>query len=109
MKRNQNHSITAMKPKTTVVMRDMIQQIRATFPFAMSEQELCAETCSFGCSIKLLAYMDIELCEWEKRLGDGEIPNFGDIQKLAQSSRKIYKILEKNHLVGETVSRKTAL
>ena len=98
-----------MKPKTTVVMRDMIQQIRDTFPFAMSEQELCAETCSFGCSIKLLAYMDIELCEWEQRLDNGEIPNFGDIQKLVQSSRKIYKILEKNHLVGESVPSKAVL
>ena len=33
-----------MKPKTTVVMRNIIQQVRDNFPFAMTEKELCAET-----------------------------------------------------------------
>jgi hypothetical protein len=88
-----------MKPKTTVVMRDIIQQIRENFPFAMSEQELCAETCSHGCSIKLLEYMDMEITAWEQRLDNGEVPNLGDIQKLSKSSTKIYQTLEKNHLV----------
>ena len=41
-----------MKPKTTVVMRNIIQQVRDNFPFAMTEKELCAETCSHGCSIR---------------------------------------------------------
>lgn len=90
--------VTAMKPKTTVVMRNIIQQVRDNFPFAMSEAELCAETCSHGCSIKLLEYMDQEITEWEQRLDNGEIPNLGDIQKLSKSSQKIYKVLEKNNL-----------
>ncbi|MBU0653691.1 MAG: hypothetical protein KJ914_01000 [Gammaproteobacteria bacterium] len=89
-----------MKPKTSVVMRNIIQQIRENFPFAMTEQELCAETCSHGCSMKLLEYMDMEITAWEQRLDNGEIPNLGDIQKLSKSSKKIYRILEKNQLVG---------
>jgi hypothetical protein len=88
-----------MKPKTTVVMRNIIQQVRDNFPFAMTEKELCAETCSHGCSIKLLAHIDQEITEWEQRLDNGEIPNVGDIQKLSTLSQKIYKVLEKNHLV----------
>lgn len=92
-----------MKPKTSVVMRSIIQQIRENFPFAMTEQQLCAETCSYGCSIKLLEYMDMEITEWEQRLDNGEIPTLGDIQKLSKSSMKIYRTLEKNHLVSGVV------
>jgi hypothetical protein len=92
-----------MKPKTTVVMRNIIQQIRENFPFAMTEQQLCAETCSHGCSMKLLEYMDMEITAWEQRLDNGEIPNFDDIQKLSKSGMKIYRILEKNPLVSGVV------
>ncbi|MDD5393171.1 MAG: hypothetical protein PHE17_09150 [Thiothrix sp.] len=95
-----------MKPKTTVVMRNIIQQIRENFPFAMSEQELCAETCSHGCSMKLLEYMDMEITEWEQRLDNGEVPNLGDIQKLSKSSTKIYQTLEKNQLVKGAESKR---
>lgn len=89
-----------MKPKTSVVMRDIIRQIRANFPFALSEQELCAQTCSHGCAIKLLEYMDMEISAWEQRLDNGEIPNLGDIQKLSKSSLKIYRVLQQNKLVS---------
>ena len=89
-----------MKPKTTVVMFNIIQQVRATFPLAMTEQELCAETCGYGCPKKLLEYIDMEITDWEQRLANGEIPNFGDIQKLSKTSRNIYRILEKNNLVN---------
>lgn len=92
-----------MKPKTTVVMRDIIRQIRENFPFALSEQELCAQTCSHGCSIKLLEYIDMEINEWEQRLDKGEIPTLGDIQKLSRSSLKIYRVLQQNKLVSDVV------
>jgi hypothetical protein len=97
-----------MKPKTTVVMRNIIQQIRENFPFAMSEQALCAETCSHGCSIKLLEYMDMEITAWEQRLDNGEVPNLGDVQKLSKSGTNIYRILEKNHLVSGVVEGQNA-
>ena len=53
-----------------------------------------------GCSIKLLEYIAMELESWECRLDDGDIPNFGDLKKLARSSNKIYLALLKNGLVG---------
>ena len=95
--------VVDMKPKTTVVMFNIIQQIRETFPFAMSEQELCAEICSYGCPKKLLEYIDMEITEWEKRLESGEIPNFRDIQKLSKTGRNIYRVLKKNNLVNSDV------
>lgn len=88
-----------MKPKTDVVLLDIIQQIRDSFPFEMSEDEMCADTCSYGCPKNLLEYIHAEITEWEHRLENGDIPNFRDIQKLAKTSKKIYRILEKNHLV----------
>jgi hypothetical protein len=92
--------LVGMKPKTTVVMSNIIQQIRTTFPFAMTEQELCADTCSYGCPKKLLEYIDMEISGWELRLENGEIPNFGDIQKLSKTGEKIYGVLKKNNLVN---------
>lgn len=88
-----------MKPKTPEVMRDIITQIRAKFPFALSSEDLCAETCSYGCPLKLLEYMDAEISQWEMRLNEGQIPTLGDIAKLSKTSRRIYTVLEKNHLV----------
>lgn len=94
-----------MKPNTTAVMRSIIDQIRENFPFALSSEDLCAETCSYGCPLKLLEYMDAELSDWEARLHEGQVPTFGDIAKLTKTSRRIYTVLEKNHLVsGEIVS-----
>lgn len=37
----------------------------------------------------------------EHRLDSGGIPNFGDIQKLVKTSKKIYRILEKNNLIEQ--------
>jgi hypothetical protein len=89
-----------MKPRTPVVMSNIIRQVRAAFPFEMTEQELCAETCSYGCPKKLLEYIDMELTDWEQRLVKGEIPSFGDIQKLTKTSKNIYRVLKKNNIVN---------
>ena len=93
-----------MKPRTTVVMQRIIQQIRANFPFAMTEQELCSDTCGYGCPMKLLEYMDQEISEWEHRLKNNEIPSFKDIQKLSKLSQNIYNILKINNLVDDSCS-----
>jgi hypothetical protein len=89
-----------MKPKTDVVMADIIQQIKEAFPFEMSEEEMCAETCSHGCPKNLLEYIHMEITEWEQRLEKGESPNFRDIQRLSKTAKKIYAILEKNNLIN---------
>lgn len=89
-----------MKPRTDVVMSDIIHKIKDTFPFSLSEEELCGDTCSHGCALKLLDYLYMEITEWEERLENGEIPNFKDIQKITKMSKNIYRVLEKNNLVG---------
>lgn len=89
-----------MKPKTDVVMANMIQQIRDSFPFDISEEEMCADSCSHGCPRNLLEYMHAEISDWEQRLEKGDIPNFRDIQKLSNAGKKIYRVLEKNNLVN---------
>ncbi len=81
-------------------MFNIIQQVRATFPLTMTEQELCTKTCSYGCPKKLLEYIDMEITDWEQRLENGEIPNFGDIQKLSKTSENIYRVLKKNNIVN---------
>ncbi len=90
-----------IKPKTNVVMLNVIQKIRENFPFSISEQELCAGTCSHGCPKKLLEYIHMEITDWEQRLENGEIPNFRDIEKITKTSKKIFRVLEKNNLVKE--------
>ncbi len=81
-------------------MRNIIQKIKEQFPFDITEAELCAETCSFGCPRKLLDYTHMEITDWEERLENGDIPNFQDIKRLSKTSTKIYCVLEKNKLVG---------
>ena len=84
-------------------MVNIIQQIRETFPFDISEEKLCAETCCCGCPKKLLEYMQMEITEWERRLENGDIPNFRDIQKLSKTGKNIYRVLEKNNLVKNDI------
>lgn len=88
-----------MKADTTTVMRKMIQQIREEFPFELGEEQLCTDTCSVGCPLKLLEYMEQEVLEWEARLDQGEVPNFRDLQSLEKTGKKIHDVLQKNQLV----------
>lgn len=64
--------------------------------------EVCSDECK-SCSIKLIEYIAMELENWEARLDDGAIPNFGDLNKLAKSSKKIHRALQKNGLVNDSL------
>lgn len=87
-----------MKPDTTEAMQTLIKQIRETTPFDMPVALMCNGPCT-GCAKKLLDYLDMELLDKEKNLKEGEIPNLGDIDKLAKTAKKIYRSLQKNGLV----------
>lgn len=87
-----------MKPDRTTAMRRLIRQVRFAMPFDLPEANLCSGKCN-GCSQKLLDYLDSELEDWECRLKSGETPDFGEIQRIAKTSNKVYKVLEKNELV----------
>jgi hypothetical protein len=91
------------KPDTRTAMYRLIEQIRRAIPFDLSENERCGEHCQ-GCSSKLLIYLETELDEWQIRLADGVIPNFGDLDRLARSSRKIHRILQQNGLLAPHAS-----
>ena len=81
-------------------MNNLISQVRKSVPFDTPQDELCNGPCT-GCPKKLMEYLDTQLEEWEADLQAGEEPTFGDIQKLAKTSRKIYGVLEKNNLIKD--------
>ncbi|WP_293268133.1 hypothetical protein [Neptunomonas sp.] len=87
-----------MKPNATTAMEALIEEVRFTIPFELPVSDLCSGICT-GCSKKLIDFLDIEIGEWEQRLQQGEKPGLGDIDKLAKTSRKIYRVLQKNQLV----------
>lgn len=87
-----------MKPDTTTAMHELINEVRFTVPFELPMSELCSGICT-GCSKKLIDFLDMELGEWEQRLKQGEKPGLGDINKLAKTSQKVFRVLQKNQLV----------
>jgi hypothetical protein len=87
-----------MKPDTTEAMQTLIKQIREAIPFDTPIALMCNGPCT-GCTKKLLDYLDMELLDKEKNLQDGEVPNLGEIDKLAKTAKKIYRSLQKNGLV----------
>ena len=89
-----------MKPDTSTAMHQLIEQVRNNIPFGMPVSDLCSGICN-GCSKKLIDYLDMELVDWEQRLDAGELPKLGDINRLAKTSGKIYRVLQKNQLIPE--------
>lgn len=87
-----------MKPNTQTAMRDLIRQVRTAIPFDVPAARDCPDLCK-GCTPKLLDLLDMELGDWERRLAAGETPTFGDIDRLAKMSRRIYKVLQSNGLL----------
>lgn len=83
-------------------MHHLIAQVRGAIPFDMPEAQVCLDGCE-GCSRKLLEYLETELTDWERRIDEGDIPNFGDLNTLAKSSRKIHAVLKKNGLIDDEV------
>ncbi len=81
-------------------MQQMIQNIRQAVPFDTPEADLCADAKSCQvCSMKLLEFLSMELDKWQQRLDEGYVPDFGDLSMLEKSSRKVYRVLQRNHLV----------
>ena len=89
------------KPNTTDAMHNLIHEVRTTLPLDLSPVEVCSDECR-SCSIKLIEYIAMELENWESRLDDGDIPDFGDLNRLARSSKKIHRALLKNGLVNDS-------
>ena len=79
-------------------MRRLITQMREAIPFGLNDEQICGDSCE-GCSSKLLIYLETELDAWESRLADGDIPNFGDLDRLARQGRKIHRVLQRNGVI----------
>jgi len=84
-------------------MRQLIAEVRDAVPFDTHASQVCSGECSL-CALRLLEYLDGELGAWEQRLEDGETPNFGDLSRLAKTSRKVHAALEKNRLIQSGVA-----
>lgn len=87
------------KPNTTEAMRNLISEVKTAIPLDVLPLDVCNDDCR-GCSIKLVEYISMELENWEYRLDEGDIPDFGDLNKLARSSKKIYAVLSRNGLIN---------
>jgi hypothetical protein len=92
--------MTVRKPDTQTAMRQLIEQIRITLPFNLSDEERCGDSCQ-GCSSKLLIYLETELDEWEVKLDQGIVPGFADLSRLAGQAKKIAAVLKRNGLITE--------
>lgn len=85
--------------RTPEAMTALIADIRTHIPFdELDETRVCSGLC-IGCPKKLLEYLEQEVEYWEGSLAVGDTPNLGDIQKLARSSTKIHKVLQKNEIL----------
>lgn len=90
-----------MKPDTRTAMQSLIDEVRNAIPFDTAEATLCADDASCqGCSVKLLEYLSMELDNWQQKLDDGVVPNFGELDRLGKTSKKVYKVLKKNGLIS---------
>ena len=87
-----------MKPDSATALRQLIDDIRARFPFDRAEAQICSGPCQ-GCSLKLLEYLDTELSEWEHRLCIGQRVGLAELSSLLRTSRKIARVLEKADLM----------
>lgn len=87
-----------MKPDAPTAMRQLIAQVRQALPFDLPEARVCDGPCE-GCSLKLLDFLETELDDWEQRLDQGEKPGLAELSRLAKSSSRIHRILERNGLV----------
>ncbi len=89
------------KPDTRTAMDLLIRRIRQALPFEDRAARLCSDDCRI-CSLKLLDYLEQELEGWEQRLARGERPDFGDLNRLADSGRKVRRALQAGGLLPST-------
>lgn len=87
------------KPDRATAMQNLITEVRSDFPFTVSEANICGTSC-VGCPKKLLELVDTELCDWEVKLSNGVVPNFGEISRLAKLCKNVRRGLVRNGLVS---------
>ena len=86
------------KPDRTTAMLNIIAQVRDEFPLNEPDANICGISC-IGCPKKLLEIVDDELCDWEAKINNGVVPNFGEIARLAKLCKNVRRGLKRNGLV----------
>lgn len=79
-------------------MRDLLARIRASLPFDAEETGSCTGDCQ-DCPQKVLACLDEELRDWERRLDAGETPGLADLSRLAGLGRDVGSALRRRGLL----------
>jgi len=87
-----------MKPTTTTAIKVLIEQAREKIPFGLSFDGNCEGRCD-ECPEKFMEFLDVNLNDWELRLGKGYIPDLGDVETLARDCKMVYRILQKRELI----------
>lgn len=87
------------KPDRTSAMLNLIRAVRNDFPFTVSEANICGISC-IGCPKKLLELVDTELCDWEQKISDGDVPKLGEISRLGKLCKNVRRGLKRNGLVN---------
>ncbi|WP_221799435.1 hypothetical protein [Oceanobacter mangrovi] len=88
------------KPVSQQAMLSLATQVRSGLPFHIPPKDLCQHSCK-GCPKKLMEFLDTELEDVERRLELGDDFSLGEISKLARTSQKIYRVMEKNGLLKQ--------
>ncbi|MCW3171839.1 hypothetical protein [Shewanella subflava] len=89
-----------MKPDRATAMKMLIAQALEHFPLGNPELAVCGsgKTCE-GCPKKLLEIVDSEINYWQSELEQGEIPTFGEIEKLAKLCNNVNRGLKRNGII----------
>ena len=88
------------KPDRVTAMRSIITLVKTEFPLTDPELSVCSDkTSCIGCPKKLLEIVDTEINHWESAIEQGEIPNFGEINRFAKLCKNVRRGLVRNNIL----------
>ncbi|MBB1437497.1 hypothetical protein EGC79_13960 [Shewanella vesiculosa] len=87
------------KPDRVSAMKQLIVQIKTTFPLDSVDIFKCgpANTC-VGCPKKLLDLVDSEVNYWDAALAQGVTPSLGDISRFGKLCKNVHRGLQRNNI-----------
>lgn len=86
------------KPDRKTAMLNIIELVKADFPFDAPEAQICGDTC-VGCPRKLIELVEGELLYWESYVERGGIPNFSEIASFAKLCKNVRRGLVRNGIL----------
>ncbi|GGQ24267.1 hypothetical protein [Shewanella litoralis] len=87
------------KPDRMTAMRQIITQVKITFPLDQADIFNCGPTNTcVGCPKKLLDLVDAEINYWEAAMAQGVTPSLGDISRFAKMCTNVSRGLKRNNV-----------